>query len=124
MWMGNFGSCLWSPASSTRWRRRNEPSVSGRRAVERTGAVKLDILYLGGEEEEQVGRLYERSDGRVFFEYSPVWAAGGRELSPVYLPNTTRGSVATPTPPFGSLHGLFSDSLPDWWGEQLMRRYF
>lgn len=88
--------------------------------------MKLDVRYLGGGEPggELVGRLYERRNGRVFFEYAPEWVAGRRELSPFYLPNETRGSVATPTPGFGSLHGLFSDSLPDWWGEQLMRRYF
>ena len=86
--------------------------------------MKLDVLYAGGGEEALVGQLVEREDGRVYFEYDGAWVNGQRELSPVYLPNETRGAVSSQTPMFGGLFGLFNDSLPDWWGEQLMRSFF
>ena len=86
--------------------------------------MKLDVSYLGGGETVPVGRLMEQADGRVFFEYDAGWVLGGRELSPVYLPSETRGAVSSRTPMFGGLFGLFNDSLPDWWGEQLMRSFF
>jgi len=86
--------------------------------------MKLEVRYLGSGEKEVVGTLLEREDGKVFFEYDGEWVNRGRELSPIYLSNETRGSVSTPTPLFGALYGVFSDSLPDWWGEQLMRRFF
>jgi serine/threonine-protein kinase HipA len=86
--------------------------------------VKLAVRYLGVGRDEVVGHLLERDNGTVYFEYEAEWTRGGRELSPLYLPNETGGSVSSPTPSFGPLFGLFSDSLPDWWGEQLMRRFF
>jgi serine/threonine-protein kinase HipA len=73
---------------------------------------------------EPVGRLYQDPRGRVFFEYASSWRSGARELSPLYLPNRTEGAVVSPTPDFGELFGLFEDALPDWWGEQMMRRRF
>lgn len=86
--------------------------------------MKVAVSYLGADRKVPVGELFERDTGRVFFEYDSSWAAGKRELSPVYLGNDTRGALASPTPLFGPLFGLFSDSLPDWWGEQLMKRFF
>jgi serine/threonine-protein kinase HipA len=81
-------------------------------------------VHWAGRDAQCVGRLYQNERGVVFFEYDPSWSAGQRELSPVYLPNSTRGAVCTPTPGFGELHGLFQDTLPDWWGERLMQRHF
>lgn len=86
--------------------------------------MRIEVLYLGGGERRIIGELAEAADGKIFFEYHPDWPRRGIELSPVYLPNTTRGSVTTPTPEFGPLFGLFADSLPDWWGEQMMKSYF
>ncbi len=86
--------------------------------------MKSEVIYLGGREHTVIGHLAESVDGRVFFEYDAEWVARGIQLSPVYLPNKTFGSVTTPTPGFGPLFGLFADSLPDWWGEQMMKRYF
>jgi serine/threonine-protein kinase HipA len=71
-----------------------------------------------------VGRLYENRDGTVFFEYDESWRSTGIELSPIYLPLSTTGAVVSPTRSFGPMFGLFEDALPDWWGEQLMRRFF
>lgn len=86
--------------------------------------MKIEVFYLGGEEHTPIGSLAEAADGRIFFEYKPEWKARGIELSPIYLPNDTPGSVTTPTPEFSPLFGLFADSLPDWWGEQMMKRFF
>jgi serine/threonine-protein kinase HipA len=85
--------------------------------------MELEVHW-GGRNESRVGTLYQDERGRVFFEYDAAWRAGTRELSPIYLPNPTQGAVTTPTPEFGELHGLFQDTLPDWWGERLMRRHF
>jgi serine/threonine-protein kinase HipA len=85
--------------------------------------MELEVHWAGAGE-GRVGRLYQDSRSRVFFEYDAAWRAGTRELSPIYLPNSTQGAVSTPTPGFGELHGLFQDALPDWWGERLMQRYF
>jgi serine/threonine-protein kinase HipA len=85
--------------------------------------MELEVHW-AGEGESRIGRLYQDRRGTIFFEYDAAWRAGGRELSPLYLPNQTVGAVATATPAFGELHGLFQDALPDWWGERLMRRQF
>ncbi len=85
--------------------------------------MELEVHWTGAGE-APVGRLYQDGGGRVYFEYDEVWRAGRRELSPLYLPNSTVGAVATSTPGFGVLHGLFQDALPDWWGERLMQRHF
>ena len=88
------------------------------------GDMKVEVIYRGGAEHSLVGFLSELKDGRISFEYFPGWVARGIELSPFYLPNSTEGPVVSPTPSFGPLFGLFADSLPDWWGEQMMKCYF
>jgi serine/threonine-protein kinase HipA len=85
--------------------------------------MELEVVWTG-EAERRIGRLYQDKRGSVFFEYDAGWRTGGRELSPLYLPNETSDAVTTSTPAFGGLHGLFQDALPDWWGERLMRRHF
>ena len=85
--------------------------------------MELEVQWRGAQP-ARVGTLYQDRSGTVFFEYDNAWRDGPRELSPVYLPNSTQGAVRTPTPAFGELHGLFQDVLPDWWGERLMRRHF
>jgi len=85
--------------------------------------MELEVRWAGGGD-ERVGRLYQDERGSVFFEYDAAWRMGTRELSPIYLPNSTRGAVSTPTPGYGELHGVFQDALPDWWGQRLMQRYF
>ena len=69
-----------------------------------------------------VGTLAER-DRRVYFEYSPDWISGGLELSPFTLP-VRPGLVEHTDRQFGTLFGLFADSLPDGWGLLLMDRHF
>jgi serine/threonine-protein kinase HipA len=86
--------------------------------------MKLTVRYRGEPELPVVGVLADDARGRIFFEYDADWRAKGIELSPVMLPLTTVGAVRTGSPGFGPLFGLFDDSLPDWWGQQVMRRYF
>lgn len=85
--------------------------------------MELDVHW-AGRHPARIGRLHQDAGGTVFFEYDRLWRAGIMELSPIYLPNSTQGSVSTPTPGYGGLHGLFQDALPDWWGERLMQRHF
>ena len=88
------------------------------------GPLELEVHW-SGEGPQRVGRLFQDERGKVFFEYDMAWRGGSRELSPLYLAHgAAAGAVATPTPAFGELHGLFQDVLPDWWGERLMRWHF
>ncbi len=82
--------------------------------------MELDVEYHG----EAVGHLHQHSSGAIFFDYAAGWRSGRRELSPFHLPNSTPGAASTFKSLFGELHGLFQDALPDWWGQQMMRRSF
>ena len=82
--------------------------------------MEIDVEYHG----IAVGRLFQDTRGAIYFEYAPGWRSGFRELSPIHLPNSTEGAASTFRSAFGELHGLFQDALPDWWGEQMMRRRF
>ncbi len=86
--------------------------------------IMVEVYYTGGSEQTVIGYLNEDDNGTVSFQYFPGWSARGLELSPMYLPSQTEGWVRTPTPEFSPLFGLFADSLPDWWGEQMMMCYF
>jgi serine/threonine-protein kinase HipA len=81
-------------------------------------------VHWAGNHPQRIGRLYQDLRGAIYFEYDESWQAGNRELSPIYLPNSTSGAVRSSTPHFGELHGLFQDALPDWWGERLMQKFF
>jgi serine/threonine-protein kinase HipA len=78
---------------------------------------RLDVGYDG----QKVGTLAEARGG-IFFEYDAQFIATGHELSPLNLPLgsglRSRGSSGMRLP------GLFEDSLPDQWGERLMREWF
>ena len=65
--------------------------------------MELTVDYAGAGGPLPVGRLYQDERGTVYFEYTAAWRAGGRELSPLYLPNRTEGAVVAPTPEFGGL---------------------
>ena len=61
--------------------------------------------------------------GKGQFEYSEEALAGNIELSPYNLP-LERGLNESGLDPFGGIHGLFSDSLPDGWGLYVMDKMF
>ena len=73
-------------------------------------------------EHRSVGVLAWKRDSRVaYFEYDRDFLAAPLPLSPFRLA-TRPGAIAAPHSPFGGLHGLFNDSLPDGWGRRLLDR--
>jgi serine/threonine-protein kinase HipA len=78
---------------------------------------RLDVRYQG----QKVGTLAEARGG-IFFQYDALFVASGHELSPLNLPLgsglRSRGTSGMWLP------GLFEDTLPDQWGERLMREWF
>jgi serine/threonine-protein kinase HipA len=67
-----------------------------------------------------VGRLALDRFGAVF-EYDPTFIASGFEIEPLAVP--AAGPIPARQPRvFDGLHGVFADSLPDAWGEELVRR--
>jgi serine/threonine-protein kinase HipA len=75
-----------------------------------------------------VGAVAEDADRIVTFEYSPDFARLGLEISPIHLPLARRGPVTFPElsrlEAFGGLPGVLADSLPDRFGNAVIRRYF
>jgi serine/threonine-protein kinase HipA len=67
-----------------------------------------------------VGRLALDRAGAIL-EYDTAFVAGGLELHPLAPP--ALGPVIAREPRiFAGLHGMFADSLPDAWGDELVRR--
>lgn len=67
-----------------------------------------------------VGYLAE-VNGEILFQYDDEWLKNGFSISPFSLPlekKIFKNSKNT----FNGLFGVFSDSLPDGWGELLLRR--
>jgi serine/threonine-protein kinase HipA len=62
--------------------------------------------------------------GKVFFEYDADWRTREIELSPVHLPISLLRPATVADTTFGPLFGLFDDSMPDWWGQKVMRHHF
>ena len=76
--------------------------------------------------DELVGTLAFTKDKKVAFQYSENWIKNGFSISPISLPLSNK--VFIPTKPyFNGLFGVFSDSLPDAWGnlllEKILRKY-
>lgn len=81
----------------------------------------LDVYYKG----KLVGTLAETEDRRIAFQYSNSWISSGFAISPFSLP--LRSEVFVPKPAsrdyFYGLFGVFADSLPDAWGQLLLKRF-
>lgn len=75
-----------------------------------------------------VGAVAEDRQGRIVFEYDEEFRRSGLEISPVHLPLSLRGPRDFPalrrSPAFAGLPGLLADSLPDAFGNTVIRRYF
>jgi serine/threonine-protein kinase HipA len=68
-----------------------------------------------------VGFLEELSNGKIAFQYDQDWLLNGFSISPFHLP--LKDQVFIPKSEyFEGLFGVFHDSLPDGWGELLVRR--
>lgn len=86
--------------------------------------MRLNVRFLGLPDRPLIGALADDARGRIYFEYAPAWRALGVELSPLHLPLARTGPVTSTDTAFSPLFGLFDDSLPDWWGQRLMRLHF
>lgn len=75
-----------------------------------------------------VGAVTEDADGVITFEYDDAFRRSGWEISPVHLPLTLSGPVVFPElrrqSAFEGLPGVLADSLPDRFGNAIIRRYF
>ncbi len=75
-----------------------------------------------------VGAVTEDEDGVVTFEYAPEFRRLGLEISPIRLPLSFQGPVQflelRRQEAFGGLPGVLADSLPDRFGNSVIRRYF
>ncbi len=72
---------------------------------------------------EKVGTLYEDS-GVISFEYDQAFLNGGLNLSPIKLPFNVETYSNKDDKYFGTLAGVFFDSLPDKFGTKIMERYY
>ncbi len=75
-----------------------------------------------------VGAVAELSDGRLVFEYDRSFMRSGLEISPRKLPLSSRGAITFPelarSDAFEGLPGVLADSLPDRFGNAIIRKYF
>ncbi|HEY6720333.1 MAG TPA: type II toxin-antitoxin system HipA family toxin [Burkholderiales bacterium] len=75
-----------------------------------------------------VGAVSEEDDGRVTFEYDEAFRRSGLEISPRKLPLRTGGPVSFPelnrVEAFAGLPGVLADSLPDRFGNAIIKAYF
>jgi|TARA_B100000809_G_scaffold237763_2_gene257928 serine/threonine-protein kinase HipA len=82
--------------------------------------TKLDVFLQFSKQEELIGQLI--LDGRsILFKYSDAYLEIGKNLSPNQLtfddnPQTTKEKT------FNGLFGVFADSLPDAWGNLLIKK--
>ena len=78
---------------------------------------KLIVKY----NDKLVGYLQELDNKKVAFQYDEEWIKNGFSISPFSLPLNNKVSVSK-SEYFNGLFGVFNDSLPDGWGELLVRR--
>lgn len=68
-----------------------------------------------------VGYLAEIEDNKIAFQYDDRWMVNSFSISPFSLPLSNKIYINSKDT-FGGLYGVFADSLPDGWGELLVRR--
>lgn len=75
-----------------------------------------------------VGAVAEMGDGEIVFEYDDAFRRSGLEISPIHLPLSLAGPVTfgelRRRPAFNGLPGVVADSLPDAFGNRVIRAYF
>lgn len=79
---------------------------------------KVTVRYNG----RIVGYLAQIEDGVIGFQYDDGWLKDGFSISPLSLPLRKEIFVSKKRQ-FDGLYGVFWDSLPDGWGELLVKRY-
>ena len=78
---------------------------------------KINVKYNG----VIVGYLAEYEDGAIAFQYDSEWLKSGFSISPFSLPLSNKIFINNKTT-FDGLFGVFAGSMPDGWGELLVRR--
>ena len=78
---------------------------------------KLVVKYNG----KIVGYLADLDDDSIAFQYDEEWIKSGFSISPFSLPLSNK-IYREGKEFFGGLYGVFHDSLPDGWGELLLKR--
>ena len=76
----------------------------------------------------RVAAVVEDAAGGITFEFDEDFRRSGIEVSPLHLPLSRGGPMSFPElrrkPAFDGLPGLLADSLPDDFGNRVIRRYF
>ncbi len=76
----------------------------------------------------RVAAVAEDAAGGITFEFDDDFRRSGLEVSPLQLPLSRGGPMSFPElrrkPAFDGLPGLLADSLPDDFGNRVIRRYF
>ena len=82
---------------------------------------RLTVFFTDGSQKRQVGTLALYQNRLAAFSYCDEWLASGFSISPFSLPLEKRVFIPE-WEPFGGVHGIFNDSLPDGWGRLLVDR--
>lgn len=87
-------------------------------------AVRVEVRLWG----RRVGGLVELDTGPLVFEYAPDFRRSGLEISPIHLPLRLEGPVRFDelrrSRSFEGLPGVLADSLPDAFGNKVIRAWF
>lgn len=94
------------------------------KAKPRVASISANV-YL---HDERVGEIVHNPTRGFFFEYDPAFRVRGLEISPLKLPLKS-GVIKIATALervgcFSGLPGVFSDSLPDRFGNELLTKHF
>ena len=82
---------------------------------------RLSVFFNNGCQKTLVGTLALYKERLAAFSYSDEWLSSGFSISPFSLPLEKKVFIPD-WEPFGGLHGIFNDSLPDGWGRLLVDR--
>ncbi len=82
---------------------------------------RLKIFFNNGLQKHLVGTLALYKNRFAAFAYSDSWLEKGFSISPFSLPLEKKVFIPE-WEPFGGIHGIFNDSLPDGWGRFLVDR--
>jgi len=82
--------------------------------------TKLDVFIHFSEQEELVGQLV-LNGRKTVFKYNDAYLKTGKNLSPNQL-KFDKTPQSTQQKPFNGLFGVFADSLPDAWGNLLIKK--
>ena len=85
-----------------------------------TGVEKLIVSISLGRQEIELGELVSLRK-KIYFKYYPEFIDSGIQISPFKMPLSDK-LLSADTEPFDGLFGVFSDSLPDGWGQLLLNR--